>query len=66
MGLDSLSKNSPGVSTSELLKLELVLRTAWVQSSESMCGELDVKLGRREEVKSDILIRESWRLRLDG
>ena len=44
--LGSQSTNSSGVSTKELLKIDLVLKTVWFESSESMCGELEEKLGR--------------------
>ena len=55
-----------GVSTPELLKLEMVLKTVWVESFESMPGELEEKLGRGEEVRSESEVREDWRLRMDG
>ena len=42
MGLGSESRN---VSTSELLKLELVSKTVCFESSESMLGELEKKTG---------------------
>ena len=46
MRLGSESKHSSGVSTSELFKLEIVLKTVWVESSESMHGEFEGKLCR--------------------
>ena len=55
-----------GVSTSELLKLEMVLETVCVESSESIRGELEEKLGRGEEVRSESELREDWRWKLDG
>ena len=48
VGLGSESRNSSRVSTMELLKLELVLKTVWVESSESRCDNLEEKLGRGE------------------
>ena len=39
MGLCSESRNLSGVSTSELLKLEIVLKTVCFESSQSMGGE---------------------------
>ena len=53
--------SSSGVSTSELLKLEMVLETVCVESSESIRGELEEKLGRGEEVRSESELREDWR-----
>ena len=58
--------SSSGVSTSELLKLEMFLETVCVESSESMRGELEEKLGRGEEVKSERELREDWSWNLDG
>ena len=48
------------------LLLEMVLKTVWVESFESMPGELEEKLGRGEEVRSESEVREDWRLRMDG
>ena len=51
VGLGFESKNSQGVSTSELLKFEIVLKTVWFESSESVRGELEKKyLGGKNEV----------------
>ena len=61
-----MSSNSSVVSTSELSKLDMKLKKFSVQSSESMCGELEVKLGRGEEVRSESEKREEWRWRFDG
>ena len=47
-GLSSEFKNSSGVSTSELIVLAIVLKTAWFESSESTHGELREKIGREE------------------
>ena len=44
----------------------MVLETARFESSESMRGELGEKLGRAEEVRSEIEMRETWRWRFDG
>ena len=49
---------SSGVSTSELLKLEMVIKTDCVESSESMRGELVKKLFRWEGVRSEREMRE--------
>ena len=51
VGLGSESRNLSGVSTSELLKLEM---------------ELGETLGRGEEVWSESEKREDWRWSLDG
>ena len=66
VGLGSESSNSSGVSKYELLNLEMVLKTAWFESTESMYGELEEKLGRGEEVMSEIEMREFSRWRFDG
>ena len=58
--------SSSRVSTSELLKLEKVLVTVCVESSESIRGELEDELGRGEEVRSERELREDWRWKLDG
>ena len=46
MGTGFESKNSSGVSTSGILKFEIVLKTVWFESSEFMRGELEEKLFR--------------------
>ena len=58
VGLGSESRNSSGDSVSELFKLEMVLKIVWFESYESMRGELEEKLGRGEEVTSEIDTRE--------
>ena len=45
VGFGSDSIKSSGVSIVGLFKWELVRNTVWVESSKSMCGELDEKLG---------------------
>ena len=65
-GLGSESRNLPGVSISEFLKLEMVLKTVCVESSESMRGVLEKKLDRGKEVRSESEMSEDWRWRLDG
>ena len=57
--LGSESRNSSRVSTSELLKLEMVLKSDSIEPSESMRGELEEELGRGVEVRSEIEMRES-------
>ena len=64
--LGSESRKLSDVSSSELLKLDLVLKTVWIQSSESVRGELEEKLGKGEEVRSESEVREEWRWRFDG
>ena len=59
-------RNLSGVSISEILKLDMVLKTVWVESSESIRGELEEKLGKGEEVRSEREMREEWRWRFDG
>ena len=54
------STNSSGVSTSELIKLEIVLKTVCFESSESMREELEEKLGQGETLRSENTMRESW------
>ena len=49
------------ISTSETFKYDMVLKTVWVETPESMRGELEEKLGRGEEVKSESEMREVWR-----
>ena len=41
----------------------MVLKTFWF---ESMRGDLEEKLGRGEEVRSESEMREEWRWRFDG
>ena len=54
-------------SKTELLKVEMVLQTVWVESSESLRGKLEKKKrGRGEEVRSKSEMREDWRWKLDG
>ena len=65
LGRGSELRNSSGVSISDLLKLDMVLKTVWVESSESMRGELE-KLGKGEEGRSERKMREEWRGRFDG
>ena len=52
--MGSESRKSSDVSNVEFLKLELVIQTVWVESTDSMCGELEGKLGRGDEVRSEI------------
>ena len=49
-----------------LLKLDMVLKTVRLEPSEYMRADLEQTLGKREDVKSEIVMRESWRWRLDG
>ena len=44
----------------------MVLKTVCVESSQSMRGELERKLGRGEEVRSESEMREDWRWNVDG
>ena len=39
----------------------MMLRIFLFESSESMCGELEEKLCRGEEVRSESEMREEWR-----
>ena len=41
--------------------MKIVLKIAFVESSESMRGELVEKVGRGEEVRSESEMREDWR-----
>ena len=41
------------VPISEILKLDMVVKNVWVESSESMRGELEDKLRRAEKVRSE-------------
>ena len=58
MGLCSGSRNTSGVFTSELLKLDMVLKTVSFESTESMRGELEEKLDSGEEVRPESEMRE--------
>ena len=53
--------NSCGMSMTEILNCEMVFKTVFVDSSESMRGELMVNDGKGEEVKLEREIREDWR-----
>ena len=65
MGLGSECRISPGVSASELLKLEIVLKLfAW--SHQNPCVVVYKKTGWREALTSEIVMRESWRWTFDG
>ena len=61
------SAQSRGLSTSELLKKEMVLKTVWFESFESRRGELEEKLGMGESeigwgnVKGSLKLEESER-----
>ena len=44
----------------------MVLETFCRESSESMRGEVEGKMVGREEVRSEIEMREFWRWRFDG
>ena len=66
VGLGSESKSSSGASTSDSWKLDVVLTTVWFESSESMRGELEEKLGRGEEVRSESEMRVEWHWKFDG
>ena len=54
-----------GVSTSELLKLEMVLKTVCAESSESMSGKFEENLGSRQEVRSEIEMQKEWRWKFE-
>ena len=49
--------NSSGVSMSELLNYEMVFKTVFMESSETMRGEIVVNDGNREEVSSEREVR---------
>ena len=60
-GLGSVS----AVSISELLNWEILSKWVCVESPESMCGELVLNVDKREEVKSEMEMREEGGLRFD-
>ena len=47
--------------SSELLKLDILLKIVCVESSESVRGELVEKVGRGEEVRPESEMPEDWR-----
>ena len=44
----------------------MVFKNVWVESSDSMRGELEERLGRGEELRSEREKREEHRWRFDG
>ena len=50
----------------ELINLDLVLKTVWKESSESMRGELEGSLSKEEKMRSESEMVDEWRWSFDG
>ena len=48
-----------------IFKVDMLLKIVWFESSESLRGELEKKLGRGEEGRRSEMWKE-WRWRFDG